>query len=111
SFSQSVSINNTAAPANASSMLDVSSTTKGMLIPRMNKGQRGLISTPATGLMVYQNGPDSTGFYYYDGTKWNWLLNGAATDSVYWRTKGNTGLIDSTSFLGNIDDVPINFRV
>ena len=110
-YSQSVSINNTAAAPAPSSMLDVSSTTKGMLIPRMNKGQKNGIGSPATGLLIYQNAPDSTGFYYYDGAKWNWLPNTSGTDSVYWRTKGNAGLIDSTSFLGNIDDVAINFRV
>ena len=39
---------------NASAALDVQSTTQGMLVPRMTAAQRGLIGTPATGLLVYQ---------------------------------------------------------
>src|SRR6476659_708106 len=52
---------------NASSLLEVKSTTKGILIPRMTQTQRNAIATPATGLLIYQT--DKTpGFYYYSGT-------------------------------------------
>ena len=37
---------------NASSLLDITSTTKGILIPRMTKAQRDAIVTPVQGLMV-----------------------------------------------------------
>ena len=43
----------TTTPA-TSSVLDVQSTTQGMLIPRMTAAQRGAIATPATGLLLYQ---------------------------------------------------------
>jgi hypothetical protein len=49
---QSVGIG-TSAP-NASAQLDVVSTTKGFLMPRMTSAQRTAIATPATGLMVYE---------------------------------------------------------
>ena len=111
SSAQSVSINNTGAPADPSSILDVSSSTKGVLIPRMNKTQKNNIPAPIKGLLIFQDLPDSIGFYYYDGAKWNWLQNSGAMDSIYWKTKGNMGLVDSSSFIGNIDNVPINFRV
>jgi hypothetical protein len=63
--SQSVGVG-TVAPDN-SAQLDVTSTTKGMLVPRMTSGQMGLIPTPAPGLLVYQtNGV--AGFYYNAGT-------------------------------------------
>ncbi len=39
---------------NASSLLDITSTTKGILIPRMTQAQRNAISSPATGLMIFQ---------------------------------------------------------
>ena len=38
---------------NASSLLELSSTTGGLLVPRMTTTQRDAISSPATGLMVY----------------------------------------------------------
>jgi len=53
---------------NASAKLDVSSTTQGMLVPRMTTAQRNAIATPATGLMVF----DITlnGFVFYTGSAW-----------------------------------------
>jgi hypothetical protein len=52
-FSQNVSINTTGNPADTSAMLDVSSTTKGFLPPRMTTAQQNAIILPATGLAVY----------------------------------------------------------
>ena len=39
---------------NASSLLEIKSTTQGMLIPRMTIAQRNAIASPATGLLIYQ---------------------------------------------------------
>ncbi|MES2849889.1 MAG: hypothetical protein V4685_12585 [Bacteroidota bacterium] len=75
-FSQSVSINNTGAAADSTAMLDVNSTTKGLLIPRMVAQQRTAIATPATGLLVYQTDGDP-GFYYYNGANWFLLVTTA----------------------------------
>ena len=52
---------------NGSALLDMQSTSKGLLIPRMSKTDRNLILLPATGLLIYQN-TDSTGFYSNSGT-------------------------------------------
>ena len=54
---------NTGAP-DPSAALEISSTEKGLLIPRMTKAQRDAIPSPATGLMIYQTDSDE-GFYYY----------------------------------------------
>ena len=59
---------NNSAPDN-SAMLDVQSTTKGMLIPRMTSALRGAIGSPVNGLMVYQTDGVS-GVYYYNGSLW-----------------------------------------
>ena len=56
----------TATP-DASSVLQISSTTKGLLIPQLSFAQRNAVANPATGLLVYQT--DSlSGFYYNVGT-------------------------------------------
>ena len=109
--SQSLGINTTGAAAANSSILDVSSTDKGLLVPRMNKSQRNAIGSPATGLLVYQNSPDSTGFYYYDGAKWGWMgtLNGNL-DTLAWKRKGNAGTNPAVNFIGTTDNQPLNFR-
>jgi len=56
----------TTAP-NASAKLEIASTDKGLLIPRMTSAQRGLISLPANGLLVYQT-DGVIGFYVNSGT-------------------------------------------
>ena len=64
---------------NTSAALDITSTTKGLLIPRMTKTQRDAISSPATGLMIYQT-DGTVGFYYYNGSSWAEV---AATSKTY----------------------------
>lgn len=89
-FSQSVSINNTGAVADSTAILDVNSTTKGLLIPRLTGQQRTAIATPATGLLVYQT-DGNPGFYYYNGTSWFLLVTTAVTDklnTLIYTTKG-----------------------
>ena len=73
---QNVGINADNSTPHASAMLDVKSTDKGVLIPRMTAAQRALIAAPATGLLVYQtDGTD--GFYFYNGTAWVSLSGGS----------------------------------
>ncbi|MFV5694585.1 hypothetical protein ACM55G_03975 [Flavobacterium sp. LB3P122] len=71
----------------ASSILDVSSTTKGMLAPRMTTEQRAAIVSPADGLMVYDT--DLKSFYHYNSslTLWNVLNSGGNGRSKFKRIK------------------------
>jgi large repetitive protein len=63
-----VAINNDGSVPNTSAMLDVKSTSMGMLVPRLTTVQRDAILSPATGLLVFNT---STGaFDYYTGTAW-----------------------------------------
>lgn len=61
----------------ASSALDVESTTGGILIPRMNSTQRDAISSPATGLLVFNT--TNNGFEYYSGTAWTEIASGSSS--------------------------------
>ena len=64
-----------------SAALDITSTTGGLLVPRMTKDDRGFIDTPATGLMIYQT--DGTpGFYYFNGTSWEGYYSQAEVDAL-----------------------------
>ncbi len=103
---QSLAINTDGSTAHASAILDVKSTLKGMLIPRMSKTEKNAIPTPATGLFIYQSGPDSTGFYYYNGSSWTWLSN----NLTGWSTTGNTGTTPAANFLGTTDNNALAIR-
>jgi hypothetical protein len=61
----------------ASAIVDITSTTKGFLMPRMTTTQRNAITSPATGLEVY-NTTDNVP-QWYNGTAWTNFL----TDNVY----------------------------
>jgi hypothetical protein len=59
------------------SIFDVSSSTKGLLAPRMTTIQRSAIVSPANSLLVYDT--DLKAFYYYDVTSTAWIkLNSAS---------------------------------
>ena len=66
-ISTALSIGNQSA-ANASSILELTSTTKGFLPPRMTTTQKNAITSPATGLQVYDTTLNRPCFY--DGTTW-----------------------------------------
>jgi hypothetical protein len=52
----------------AKSILDLKSTTRGLLLPRMTTAQRVAIATPTEGLTVYDT--DLHKLYYYDNSSW-----------------------------------------
>ena len=104
----------TRAPA-ASAMLEVASTTKGLLIPRLTSAQLTAISSPAQGLLVYQTDGTQPGFYYNTSAtataSWLWLPdkasagdnlgNGTATSAV--KLNGNTLSNNGTGGIGITD--------
>lgn len=95
---QSVSINTDGSSPHASSILDIKSTAKGLLIPRMNSSQRAAIPAPATGLMVFDT--TSKTFWYFNGSNWTNISAG-------WSLGGNSGTNSATQFIGTLDNVPL----
>ncbi|WP_142786337.1 hypothetical protein [Changchengzhania lutea] len=80
-----VKIGDNTTTMNSSSLLEMESTDKGLLIPRMTEAQRTAIGTPSTGLMVFQTDLPS-GFYFYNGTAWE--IMHADTSNTHMANKG-----------------------
>jgi len=77
---QNVAVNANGNQADPSALLDVASTTRGMLVPRMTTLQRSAIANPAIGLLVYDLNTSS--FWYYEGTAWTEIINDANQDNM-----------------------------
>lgn len=88
-----VAINTDGTSPDNSAMLDVKSTDKGVLFPRMTSAEREAIAFPATGLTVYDLTTQS--YWYYNGTIWvtigigPWTTNG---DDIYSNISGNAAI-------------------
>lgn len=123
-----VAINTTGAEPDNSAMLDVSSTDKGFLLPRMTFEQMKVITSPANGLMIFCTdcGPDGLGsmafnsngvWYYFDANRiiplppvqgthvsaryeivWNWNASAEAT-GYKWSSIDN---FETATDLGNV---------
>lgn len=84
----------------ASAKLDITSTDKGFLPPRMTASQRTSIGSPENGLIVYQT--DGTpGLYYFNGTSWIYIINSTTNvlSVINGGTGTNTGSITGTGAL------------
>ena len=85
-----VAINSDSSAPDNSALLDIKSTTKGLLLPRLTTLQISAITSPAEGLIVFNS--DSSDFYGYKGNRWvsmwniadtldNWYCGNQITDS------------------------------
>ena len=100
SFSQNVGISNVPITPDPSSLLEVRSTTKGVLIPRMNNVDMGLIAAPVQGLMIYNT--DTKSFFYYDIT---WKEMALKADNV-WGKNANDIYNSNSGFVGIGTGIP-----
>ena len=108
--SQSLSVNTDGSTAHPSALLDVKSTAKGVLVPRMSKANKNAIAAPATGLLIFQDTPDSIGFHYFDGTRWVMLDTASSNSGLGWLITGNAGTDSAINFLGTLDNKPLMLR-
>lgn len=65
---------------NSTAMLDVSSSTRGFLPPRMTEAQRNAIVNPAEGLTIYNSSTKKMN--YYDGTAWRNFDGSSSTIAI-----------------------------
>jgi mRNA-degrading endonuclease RelE of RelBE toxin-antitoxin system len=66
--------------ADSTALLDIKSTNKGVLVPRVTTLQRNEITNPATGLLVYDT--DFNKFFYYTGSIWKGIPEGSQAQST-----------------------------
>lgn len=111
---QNVGVNPTGAAPDASAMLDVSATDRGLLVPRIALTAANVaapVTTPSASLLVYNTAtagaaPNNVtpGYYYWSGAPANRWIRFAA-DGDAWRTTGNAGTAAGTNFIGTTDAV------
>ncbi|HWF43428.1 MAG TPA: hypothetical protein VG537_02185, partial [Candidatus Kapabacteria bacterium] len=97
-FSQNVGVGT--ATVNNSALLQIETTAKGFLAPRMSNAQMLLVASPATSDIVYNT--TYANFYYYTGTVWTPMVGGNN-----WSLTGNSGTSASTNFLGTKDGIDL----
>ena len=91
---------------NSDAILDITSSTSGLLLPRLalsDTTNPSPLSTDVAGMIVYNTataGDVTPGFYYNDGTDWVRLGNSTNSD---WSLAGNSGTTAGTNFLGTTD--------
>jgi len=111
-YAQSISISKDGTAPDPSAMLDVKSTDKGLLVPRMVASDRLSIPGPATGLIVYQM-DGASGFYYNGGTSsspsWVLLIAGPIKGSDI--ASGVQTTTNTTLALGNTDNTAAELRL
>ena len=109
---EGVAINNASANPDASAMLDVTSTVKGILIPRMTLAQRNLISSPSNSLLIYQTN-SAPGFYYYESTAAKWLaLKSTGLENITENSKDGWRLVGATpAHYGNIGNYALDLSL
>ena len=106
---QGVAITTDGTSPDNSAMLDIKSTSKGILIPRMTVSQRIAIASPANGLLIYQT-DGTTGFYFYNGIAWT-PISATAGPLTGWATTGNAATDSLVNFIGTIDNKPLIGKV
>jgi len=98
-----------------SSILDITSADKGLLIPRVSIADLSTIA-PVTGgstesLLVYNTNVATTkGFYYWDGSNWVGLAGSGGGSNDDWNLIGNSSTNPATNYLGTSDNQPLAFR-
>ena len=105
---QNIGINTDGSTPDASAMLDIKSTSKGLLAPRMTTTQQNAIASPATGLLIY-NTTDNL-FRVNTGTPASpvWTALSSATNN--WMISGNAGTSTASNFIGTTDNASMAFR-
>lgn len=99
------------------SMLDIDSSDKGILVPRVTLTGTNDVTTvtpsASLGLLVFNTANAGTGviavtegFYYWNGTQWMRIQG----ERINWKISGNDDIINGTHFLGTLNNRNVDFR-
>jgi len=111
SFSQNIAINSTGALPDTSAMLDVSSTIKGLLVPRVTTTQQNAIPLPAKGLIVYNTSTNTVNVNVGSSASPSWsAVSFGSGGSSGWSLSGNSST-GSSNYIGTSDGQPLTFKV
>lgn len=114
SFSQNIAINSSGALPDTSAMLDVSSTVKGILIPRVTTTQQNAIPLPAKGLIVYNTSTNTVNVNVGSSASPSWSTvsfgSGGSGSTGGWALTGNSGT-GSSNYIGTSDGQALTFKV
>ena len=105
---QNIAINTDGSLPDASAILDITSTGKGFLAPRMTTTQQNAISLPAKGLLIF-NTTDNM-FKVNTGTAASPFWSTLGISANNWLVTGNSGTSSASNFLGTIDNVSLRFK-
>ena len=95
-----VKMGNNPTTIGASSVLEIESTNKGVLFPRMTGAQMIAIASPVSGMYIYNT--DSLCLCQYNGTAWRSMCGtGIGSPDPDWHITGNTGTTASTAAIGS----------
>ncbi|MEL6987833.1 MAG: hypothetical protein AAGK97_08385, partial [Bacteroidota bacterium] len=104
SFAQNVGINEDGSPPNPGAILDIKSSSKGILIPRL---ETSAVTSPVEGMLLFQ--PSDKQFYYYRNTSWV-LVGSGPNGSGEFTSNGdlifNAGNLDVQDLLFGRDERP-----
>lgn len=92
-----------------SAQLDISSTTKGLLAPRMTTAQRNAIANPAAGLLAYDT--DTKAFWFYNGTAWTQMVgDGGGLELPFAQSVGLNGTAFKIENSGSAIDASVTYN-
>ncbi|MDD2634626.1 MAG: hypothetical protein PHW82_03915 [Bacteroidales bacterium] len=117
-ISQNVGISETPITPDASSILEVKSTNKGVLIPRLSltgSTDNTSINSPLNSLLIFNTSTAGTspnevspGYYYWSSPNSKWLR--LCSDNDAWLLTGNSGTNPTTDFIGTTDAQDLLFK-
>ena len=106
---------------NASAMLDITATNKGLLAPRVAlTDNRDVVTVPAAAnaLLIYNTATAgirdlavAPGFYYWDVASTTWIKMITENNIAAWQLAGNANTSVATDFIGTTDNQSLQFKI